>query len=590
MKKIMKIAAVAALAFSFVSCESFLDSTNYWSKTTADFPSNADDAANMITGIYNNLNISIGNNVHLNHFLWSLASSDDCFGGGGSNDQAMQAEDLMLNFGADMYNGFYTDRYKGVARANLALETLANCGLDDNTYNQYMGEAYFLRAYYMYELGSMFGNIPYPVSSSVDASLPQRSGEELWGQVLADLKSAVDIMPAKRNAAGDGHVDKYAAEALLGRVYLFASGFLGVDSFTDLNGENAVDKSYVQKAISDCVSNSGYSLVSDYHNLWSYTNRCSVDDPLSPWKDKGYKFAEDDGAVNPEAMFMIKFNTQPSWGTTIGYSNQTALFLGIRGQSNMTSTAPCFPFGVGWGMCPVSPQLVEDWKAAEPNDARLDASIIPVSNFNGTYVFGADSNIQETGYYQTKIMPVEARKADDSGFYTTYSDAMYGEESLTWVGGDSDNFQLSTINDMILIRFAEVLLMDAELNNNQASFDKVRARAGLGSKPISQDNIRNERRWELAFEGVRFNDLRRYGESYAVAALDKQNGVACYNNGVLGDNHASKFNGGYGQRYKDTKGGFVKIPESQISLSQGTGDYVQNEGWSGSGVDFPGWN
>lgn len=589
MKKITKIAAILALAFSFASCESFLDSTNYWSKTTADFPSTQDDAVQMVTGIYNNLNVAIGTGPHYGHFLWSMASSDDCLGGGGENDQMMQAEDLILNFGTDMYNPFYVDRYKGVARANLALETLENCGLSEEQFNQFMGEAYFLRAYFMYELGSMFGNIPYPTSASVNSEQPQVSGAELWGQVLADLKCAVDMMPAKRNTAGDGHVDKYAAEALLGRVYLFASGFLGTESFTDLNGENAVDKAYVANAIKDCASNSGYSLVGDPHELWSYSNRCTVEDELSPWKGNGYKWAENDGATNPEAMFMIKFNTQPTWGTTIGYSNQTALFLGVRGQSDGTSKGTAFPFGTGWGMCPVSPQLVADWQAAEPNDKRLDASIISTDKLLN-YEFGKDHNIQETGYYQTKIMPVMARKSDDSGFYTSFSNAMY-EGQITWHAdcGD-DNFQLSTINDMVIIRFAEVLLMDAELNNNQASFDKVRARAGLGSKPITEDNIRNERRWELAFEGVRFNDLRRYGEAYAVAALDKQDGVPCYNNGVQGDNHASRFNGGYGARFKATKGGFIKIPEGQIKLSSGNADYAQNEGWEGSSTEFAGWN
>ena len=110
MKKIIKIAAVAALAFSFASCESFLDTTNYWSKDSSNFPVNAIDAEQMLAGIYNNLNVSIGNNVHVNHFLWSVAASDDALGGGGQNDQTMQAEDLLLNFGTDMYNTFYVDR------------------------------------------------------------------------------------------------------------------------------------------------------------------------------------------------------------------------------------------------------------------------------------------------------------------------------------------------------------------------------------------------------------------------------------------------------------------------------------------------
>ena len=582
MKKILYFAAVAVCA-SLVSCESFLDTTNYWSKTTEDFPANQADAEQILTGIYNNLNVSIGNNVHQNHFLWSLAASDDCLGGGGANDQAMQAHDLLLNFGANLYEGFYKDRYTGIARANVAIETFKNCGLDEATLNQYLGEAYFLRAWYYYELASMFGNIPCPVTSSADATQPQISGEALWGQILQDAKTAADIMPSTVTDRGNGHVDKYCAEALLGRAYLFYSGFYGDEDVTLPNGET-LTKADVQAAITDCVNNSGYSLVPEYHNLWSYTNRICVEDDLSPWKGNGYEYVNNDGGVNPEAMFIIKFNTQPSWGTTIGYSNQTALFMGVRGQS---ADQDHFPFGTGWGMCPVNPSLVADWKATEPNDPRLDASIISVDKWN--YKFGGDSNIQETGYYQTKTMPVIGRKSDGSGFWKSYVNEMY--PGLTWSEGNEDNFQLNLIDDMVMIRFAEVLLMDAELNNNQASFDAVRARAGLPSKPITEENIRNERRWELAFEGVRYGDMRRYGEAYAVAALDKQEGVACYNSGVQGTNHAAQFNGGYGQRYSKTKG-FVALPSAQISLSASAGEqykYQQNEGWGSTDSEFAGW-
>lgn len=598
MKKIMKFAAVAALAFSFASCESFLDTTNYWSKDSSNFPVNSTDAEQMLSGIYNNLNVSIGNNVHVNHFLWSMAASDDALGGGGQNDQTMQAEDLLLNFGSDMYNTFYQDRYKGIARANAAIETMPNCGVEDKL-GQYMGEAFFLRAWYYYELASMFGNIPCPVTSNADPTLPQISGEALWGQILEDCKIAADIMPAKQ-ASGDGHVDKYAAEALLGRAYLFASGFYGISDITLPAYENEaigvsiaegtkITKAEVGKYITDCVNNSGYTLVDDFHNLWAYTNRCSINDPKNPWTGKGYKWVEDDGARNPEALFIIKFNTQPSWSTTIGYSNQTCLFLGVRGQNAEDfQLGDYVPFGVGWGMCPVSPALVEDWKTLEPNDPRLDASILPVGNFSGTYVFGGDANIQESGYYQTKNMPVMAWSEDKGKYMATFTNVMFPD--LTWSSGNEDNFQLNSVNDMVMIRFAEVLLMDAEINGNQASFDRVRKRAGLPSKPLNDENLRNERRWELAFEGVRFNDIRRYGESYAVAALNKQEGVKVWNSGVEGTNNASKYNGGYGERYKATKG-FVPLPNSQISLSAGAGEqykFTQNEGW-GSQFDFPGW-
>ena len=583
MKKILYFAAVAVSAMALSSCESFLDTTNYWSKTTEDFPANQADAEQILTGIYNNLNVSIGNNVHQNHFLWSIAASDDCLGGGGANDQAMQAHDLLMNFGANLYEPFYKDRYTGIARANVAIETFANCGLDEATLNQYLGEAYFLRAWYYYELASMFGNIPCPVTSSADSKQPQISGEALWGQILQDLKTAADMMPSTVANRGDGHVDKYCAQALLGRVYLFYSGFYGDEEVTLPNGET-LTKADVQNAIKDCVANSGYSLVDDYHNLWAYANRVTVDDELSPWKGKGYGYVCDDRQVNPEAMFIVKFNTQPSWGTTVGYSNQMALYMGVRGQS---SDENHFPFGTGWGMCPVSPSLVADWKATEPGDARLDASVISVDNWN--YTYGGDSNIQETGYYQTKCMPVIARKSDGSGFWKSYVNEMYPD--LIWSEGSKDDMQLCIINDLVMIRFAEVLLMDAELNGNQASFDAVRARAGLAPKPLTDENIRNERRWEFAFEGVRYGDMRRYGEDYAIAALDKQNGVDCYNSGVKGTNDAAKYNGGYGNRYAKTKG-FVPLPNAQIALSASAGpeyQYKQNEGWGASDSEFGGW-
>ena len=605
MKNILKLAAIFALVFSFASCESFLDTTNYWSKDSSNFPVNATDADQMLAGIYNNLSGAIGavdgGNVGHNHFLWSIAASDDALGGGGQNDPQFQAEDLLLNYGADMYNGFYVTRYKGIARANAAIEALPNCGVADKL-NQYMGEAFFLRAWYYYELATMFGNIPCPVTTTADPTLPQISGEDLWGQIIEDCKIAADIMPAKQSS-GDGHVDKYAAEALLGRVWLFASGFYGLNEIALPAYENEaigvsigvgakITKADVGKYITDCVNNSGYTLVNDFHNLWSYTNRCSINDPKNPYSEgrdingQPFKWVEDDGARNPEAMFVIKFNTQPSWSTTIGYSNQTALFMGVRQQSYKDGSV--MPFGEGWGMCQVNPSLVDDWKSIEPNDPRRDASIFPVTKFTGPFVYGADSFIQETGYYPTKCMPVMAYSEEKGEYLYSFTNVMFPD--LVWSSGNEDSNQLNTVNDMILIRFAEVLLMDAEINGNQASFDKVRARAGLPSRPINDENIRNERRWELAFEGVRFEDMRRYGESYAVAALNKQEGVKVWKLGVESTNYASKFNGSYGERYKATKG-FVPLPSSQISLSAGAGEeykFVQNEGW-GSQYDFSGW-
>ena len=92
MKKIIYF-AVAAMMFS--SCNDFLDSESYTQKNTGNYPLTAEDAEQVITGIYNNLNI-VNANPQYSFFYYSELASDDRLGGGGFNDQLMQAEDLML--------------------------------------------------------------------------------------------------------------------------------------------------------------------------------------------------------------------------------------------------------------------------------------------------------------------------------------------------------------------------------------------------------------------------------------------------------------------------------------------------------------
>ena len=586
MKTILKITAVAAWMLLLSSCESLLDTTNYMTKTTADFPSNAGEVEQMVTGVYNNLNAIQEANKVTWHYPWALATADECLGGDGANVSIIQAADMMLKQG-DGYNGVYKQRYVGIARANSALEVLENCTfISDEMKKDYTGQVLFLRAYYYYELASQFGNVPCPLTTVADPTLPQISGEALWGQIMLDLKTAIDIMPSKRSA-GDGHVDKYCAEALLGRVYLFYSGLYN-DEVVSLPDGTDLTKADVGKYIKDCVDNSGYSLVPDFHNLWPYSNRITMSDELCPakWKDKGYAYVCDDGKVNPETMFVIKFNALSKGDPYRKYSNQTALFIGgVRGNKQKCQNGDTFPLSYGYGNCPVSPAFVKEWETIEPNDPRREASIMYPSDFVKGYKYGVKGdNVQETGYYQTKVMPVMGR--DNNGTIRwSYLLVMYN--NLSW---SKDDYQYNFCDDMVLIRFAEVLLMDAEINGNKASFDKVRARAGLPPIALTEENLRNERRWELAFEGVRLGDLRRYGVAYAKAALDKQEGVECYFKGRKSTNHASDFNGGYGQRFEITKG-FAPIPTEQINLSAGAGEeykFKQNAGYEGS-EEYTGW-
>ena len=539
-----------------------------------------------MAGVYENLN-AVNANPQESFLYYACLASDDQLGGGGTNDKMMQAEDLLYNYNADMTNNFYTQRYEGINRANTLIQALPNTALDDKLKAQYLGEAKVLRAFYYYELSSMYGNVPLRTEPGGE-TIKQGKIEDVWKQILQDLYEAATTMPAERRT--DGHVDKYTAEGMLARAWLFYTGFLcngttiadEVSStykpLTEVQLPNGtkLTKQMVIDLVDDCVNNSGYSLVSDFRNLWAYTNKETVND-YDYTKGQGLKWVEDDNGVNPESMFAIKFNKLASWSTTIGYSNGYALHFGVRGGQDYANT---FPFGQGWGAGPVAPNLVKDWASADPQDKRLEATVQDWSKVS-TYKYGGWSDyVQETGYYDKKWSPISAKKSDGT-YICCFEDLMHGDQGGL-SGGYGNNMQLDNIHDLVLLRFADVLLMQSELKEDVAGINKVRTRAGLS--PIGSYSLKalqNERRWELACEGIRWNDIRRW--HIAADVLERQTNEDVFYCGNPGKNKPQ--NGGYAARYKATAG-FQKMPESQIAI----GTVVQNEGWTGADSEYQGWN
>ena len=563
-----------------------LDTVNYTEKYQTNFPQTTNDQAQALAAIYQNLNV-VNANPQMSWYYVAQLASDDALGGGGENDILMQAEDLLSVSTTNMTEQFWKDRYQGIMRANTLLDAMGENG-DPQT----RGEALFLRAYYYYELSSMYGNIPLTTTSQKVEPV-QATAAQIWGQILQDLYTAATTMPATRRT--DGHVDKYCAEGMLGRCWLYYTGMycngedlagLTSTSYSPLTEVELPDgtkltKQMVIDCINDCVNNSGYSLVGDFRNLWAYTNRCTVKDYpyTSGVKDKdgnALKWVEDDenGNANPsqtERMFSIKFNKQASWSTTIGYANGYALHFGVRGTA-------CFPFGAGWGAGPVAPNLVSDWKAAEPTDMRMNATIQNMQDLQGFVLGGGGDFLQESGYYDKKLSPVEAKK-DDGTVSVCFENLMYPDN---WSVAGAENLQLNNIHDLVLMRFAEVLLMQSELTENADGMNKVRARAGLPAVSYSLQALQNERRFELAFEGLRWNDIRRW--HIAAAALDKQTGTKIYNKGIETTNTRSGFS--YSARYNATAG-FQKKPENQVSLSEG--GIQQNPGWDDASSMYTKW-
>jgi hypothetical protein len=125
--------------------------------------------------------------------------------------------------------------------------------------------------------------------------------------------------------------------------------------------------------------------------------------------------------------------------------------------------------------------------------------------------------------------------------------------------------------------------MYSELTETAEYMNKVQKRAGVKETAYSLEAIQNERRWEFAFEGLRFNDMRRWTgkdcslSDYAPKALDKQQGKQIVCLGQTGNKRSLQhMTCSWGERYKATNG-FLPKPQNQISLH--TGGLTQNPGW-----------
>ena len=558
MKNIRYI-AIFIFLLTFLGCtEDFLDQKNLFQELDENYYSNPDQIAQALTAAYSKLTNNAGAN---NYNLVASILSDDRLGGGGINDLVPHDADEFTNSAEDTYLELWQTQYEGIFRTNMIIKRFDQAVYDNETErNRDLGEAYFLRGYFYLRLALMFGEVPLIIDPE-PVNYPKASPEEIFGQIASDLKTAIELMPAININndpnyiydvldARNGHATRWAAEGIMARAFLFYTGFYSQTEMPLAEG-GSITQSQILDWLEDCISHSGYTLLDDPRNLYTYT--VVEDYPYNV--NNGLMFA---GDGNAEILFAIKYASYSDWnlpGRT-AYSNQAILYQGLR-LNNAT-----VPFGTGWGFAPVNPKL---WESFEAGDVRQQGFILSlVDNLPDEqaivdgYVLGGemgDPQYQETGYWSKKGLPTVVNSGGSviGYYYTVY-------------GGNMD-MQHWNMQDDPILRFADVLLMAAELGSNNAQdyLDQVRERAGLASVPVNLENIKRERRHELAFEGLRYFDLLRWGD-VETAFADASN-FTVYTGGV-----AETYTSAY-----DPDRTFLKIPESQIRLSSGI--LEQNPGW-----------
>jgi hypothetical protein len=550
------------------SCNTdFLDQENLFEKDLNSFYQTPQDIEEAMSGVFNALYVG---GVHSNEHVTANLLSDMMLAGGGPDDISAKNADAFIDPNVDTYRDLWGQNYKGIYRANAIIEAVENGDFSQHFDSpaeaevfktQTLGEAYFMRAFFFFRGAKFFGGLPLITATDTDRYLPRSTFSETFAQIASDLKKSIELFPATNQTAIPsseyGHANKWVAEAYLGRVYLFYTGYMSniegqATSDLPLTDGGAISQSDAASYLQDCVSNSGYQLVSDFRNIWpySYANQ-SAGNVVLPWADtEGLSWAGQDGHTptfgtgNNESMFTLRYSTT-DWGWGQQYNNRIPLFFGIRDNSMV-------PFGQGWGWGPVNPTLWNSWDDADP---RKLGSIINLGDANqGTGSYQADKGDHETGYFNKKYTTIQHDGGDGvkGMFYYLYD----------MVNGDP--FQLWAAQDFIYMRYADVLLMHSEITNTDTGLNLVRARAGLAPVAYSLDAIKEERLHEFSFEGLRWFDILRWGD-----VNNAFNGsVNVRNSGV---------DATYSVQYRPETKGLLPIPETEISLVGGV--YEQNPGW-----------
>ena len=614
MKKIYLMAIAVLFAVGLTSCEDFLERENYTEANTSNYPASPSDLNKELAALYGVMNQMSTAPLETPWFV-NYIMSDDANGAGGTGDVESHAVGHLMSNKEDLYYDAWKNTYVGIARASAiisAVDAFDWTG-QETARNQMLGEAYFMRGL-LYLWGvQFFGDIPAYWAPAAPDPCPQLSAEtEIMPHILADFVSAANLMSHGATTRGDGHATKGAAEGMLARAYMFYEGFykkageLATASLPDVPFDfeqeaagSSLSKSQVVAFLEDAINNGGYKLVEDFRMLWQYSNELTAKDGKDEKGNDvaGYAFVKDladagkfwAGNGNEEEMFQVQYMNSGSWNGTIGmgFVNQVELYCALRCDDDGAGTANgdlnTFPFGQGWGQGTINATLWDEWS---DNDPRKRATILDAQAECEKFVFTTSCS-EDAGYYNKKWMTVTCPQSTWSDHNTAYTWwGAYRVLNTSAPNTNGNSMQGDHFSDIVLLRLADVMLMHSELTGDATQMNKVRARAGLPATTYSWKNIKDERRWELAGEGLRFNDLRRWsgkdgGSSCEAAlALQKQEGSRVNYCGAWTTMSHGKGVGGssWAQRYADTDG-FLPKPNSQIALINDASILSQNKGW-----------
>jgi hypothetical protein len=446
-------------------CKKFLDQQVPGAYAEEDFYKTDQDATQAVTAVYDMMQAHYNNNWGSLYMIKTLLSDESNAGGSDAGDQPGYQTIDNYNFDAtnDKVREAWRMCYFTIYRANKVINRVQ----PENTLRKRLiAEAKFLRAYNYFELVSLWGDVPLVLNDIPPAeytSTGRKPKAAVYTQIEKDLNEAIADLPLKNTYSSDDRfrVSKGSAQALLGKALLY-------------------EQKYAEAAAQfELVINSGqYSLAPSVGAAFSKT----------------YEFG-------PESLFEISYTNARSydWGNfPWGAQPESNIHIQLMGpRSDYYTKAPSDSLLGGWGFN-LPKQKLWDAFIAAGDVTRRKMTIMSVAELQA--MGGSWSNptaYDYEGFFQRKY-----------GSFNSQTGSPIGE--------------LNYGTNWRHIRYADVLLMAAEANNKSSNdvkarqyLNQVRQRSGLADVLSSGsalfDAIVKERQLELAFEGVRFTDLVRWG-------------------------------------------------------------------------------
>ncbi len=482
-KRLYLLLLIIPAGFIINSCTKKLDQQNPNQQTAETFWQNQDDAIKGVNAIYATL-IEDGTFMRMTPCLLD-ARGDDVHSNSPWPVLGNMGRFSLGTGDAGGYGWAFSDYYEGVNRANQVLDHVPDINMDADLKTRLLGQAYFMRGLYFYYLVDLFGGVSLPLhtaASTADFHIAQSTTDQGWQQVISDFKQAVDMLPVSYTTLSGvdkdqvGRATKGAAMAFLGKAYLF-------------------NKMYTEAAAQfKAVIDLGvYSLVPNYADNFNEA-----------------------GKNNVESLFEVQFSRTVG-GTDASWGGEPAPGWGKTEGRAVTYGARGFGFT---DMQPTQSLLQEfqiEKTAAGGEDPRLNVTLY--HNGPGVKLYG---KLFSDAYANSPndLNDVFTAKYENS------DGSVPDEFALIWRSAQNQR----------LMRYADVLMMYAECQNELGQtadaytyIQKVRSRVGLPdlatTKPgmtqaQMRDQLGHERELEFAFEGHRFDDIRRWGWLQDPAKLD----------------------------------------------------------------------